>query len=677
MMVKSTALPSFSTIDINQFTPQFKQLLTDSERHVNQLLQTERHYTWENLMLPMEELEDVLDNTFAPVRHLHGVRDNPQLRDAYEQCLAAITDYATSMGQNTQLYQAVKSIADSPDFTHLSPVQQHIINHQLRDFHLAGVDLPTADKQRFKQIKARLSELTTAFEQHVLDATQAWQHHVTDERQLAGLPAHALAKARELAEQQQLPGWVLTLDFPCYHAVICYADDAALRETIYHAYVTRASDQGPQAGQFDNSELMVEIVRLRHELAQLAGFPSFAHYSLAPKMADSPQQVLDFLHDLVARARPQAKEDFTELQRFASQKLQIDQLQPWDINYVSEKLRQQAYAISQEDLRPYFPENQVLQGIFDIVHRLYGIAFSERDDIDTWHKDVRFFDLIDEQQRVCGHLYVDLYARNHKRGGAWMDECISRRRTAGGQLQLPAAFLTCNLAPPSASMPALFSHDEVVTIFHELGHCLHHLLTQIDYADASGIRGVPWDAVELPSQFFERWAWQPEALALISQHYQTGETLPADLIERLLRSRHFQSAMQLVRQLEFALFDFNLHHAAPPTSAADITTLLQNIRDQVSVVPVPDYHRFQHGFSHIFAGGYAAGYYSYLWAEVLACDAFAKFLEQGIFDAATGRQFLNSILSQGGSQEAMDLFVAFRGREPTIDAFLLDNGIGG
>ncbi len=673
-MTESTAFPQFNSIDIEQFSPQFKQQLTETQQQINALLQQTSSYTWDNLMLPIEELEDELDKTFAPVRHLHGVRDSKVLRDTYEQCLAALTDYATWMGQNTGLYQAVKQLAERDDFNQLSNAQQQVIAHQLRDFRLAGVQLADADKERYQIMQKRLAELTTQFEQNVLDATQAWQHHVTDETQLAGLPEHAVAQAREVAQRQQVAGWILTLDFPCYFAVICYAEEAKLRETLYRAYVTRASELADQ-NQYDNSEVMVEIIQLRHQLAQLVGFDNYAQYSLATKMAEDSKQVLDFLQDLVQRVRQQAQQDFEQLEQFARQHYQVETLQPWDVNYFSEKLRQHAYAISQEDLRPYFPEDQVLTGMFDIVQRLYGITLQECHEVDTWCDEVRCFAVNDAQAKTVGYLYIDLYARSGKRSGAWMDECVIRRRTARGQLQLPMAFLTCNLAPPSLQKPALFSHDEVLTIFHEFGHCLQHLLTQVEYADVSGIRGVPWDAVELPSQFFERWVWQPQALALISRHYQTGASLPKDMIDNLLHSRHFQAAMQLVRQLEFALFDFNLHHQVPPTSAKEIARLLEDLRQQVSVVPVPDYHRFQHSFSHIFAGGYAAGYYSYLWAEVLACDAFDQFLTHGIFDEACGRSFLNTMLAQGGSCDAMQLFVDFCGRQPSMDAFLIDQGV--
>ncbi len=549
-----------------------------------------------------------------------------------------------------------------------------MVDNALRDFKLSGFDLPEDKKARFKEIQQRLSQLTTKFEENVLDATQAWTKLITDEQQLAGLPDSARALAKQTAAQKEKTGWLFTLDFPSYYAVMSYADDRQLRYEMYQAYVTRASDQGPNAGEFDNSDVMQEILALRHESAVLLGFANFAERSLARKMAKTSQQVLDFLNDLADKSHSYAQRDLDALREFAAQQGLTD-LQAWDLGYYSEKLREHQYAINQETLKPYFPETKVIPGLFEVVKRLYGINIEEVTDVDTWHPDVRFYEIKDQQGVTRGQFYLDLYARENKRGGAWMDDCIGRNRLHDGDVQTPVAFLTCNLSPPVGDQPALFTHDEVNTLFHEFGHGLHHMLTQVDYIGVSGINGVAWDAVELPSQFMENWCWERDALNIITGHYQTGEVLPDDLFDKLQASKNFQSAMQMVRQLEFALFDFRLHAELKPDAVAPVQETLDEVRDKVAVVKPPAFNRFQHGFSHIFAGGYAAGYYSYKWAEVLSADAFAKFEENGIFDRKTGEAFLHCILEQGGSQEPMDLFVAFRGREPTIDALLRHSGI--
>ncbi|MEW8352078.1 MAG: M3 family metallopeptidase, partial [Candidatus Thiodiazotropha taylori] len=541
---------------------------------------------------------------------------------------------------------------------------------------LSGVDLPEDKKQRFKEISQSLSKLTTKFEENLLDATNAWSKLISDPEQLAGLPESAMALAKQTAEQREQQGWLLTLEFPSYFPVMTYADQRELRRELYEAYATRASDCGPDAGKWDNSEVMEQILALRHEQAQLLGYNNYAERSLARKMARTTEEVMSFLTDLAQRSKAQAERELAELTQFASENYGIDQLEAWDIGYYSEKLRQHRHAISQEELKPYFPETRVIPGMFAVVERLYGIRIQSVEGVDTWHPDVRFYEIRDKQNQLRGQFYLDLYARPKKRGGAWMDECATRFFSESVD-QVPVAYLTCNFSPPVADQPALFTHDEVETLFHEFGHGLHHMLTRIDYPAVAGINGVAWDAVELPSQFMENWCWEQQALELISGHVESGEPIPDELFQRLHGAKNFQSAMQMVRQLEFSIFDFRIHQEYDPDQGGRIYQILDQVREQVSVIKPPSWNRFPHGFSHIFAGGYAAGYYSYKWAEVLSADAFSRFEEQGIFSQEAGQAFLQEILEQGGSKDAMELFVAFRGREPQIEPLLRHSGISG
>jgi oligopeptidase A len=619
-------------------------------------------------------MNDRLNRVWSPVSHLNAVMNAEALRAAYNACLPRLSEYSTEIGQNERPYQAYQSIAKGPEYTHLDAAQRKVIEDALRDFRLSGVALPAGQKDRFKAIMQSLSRLQSKFSENVLDATQAWKKHVTDETELTGLPDSARSLAHQAARREGLEGWLLNLEFPSYLPVMSYADNRELRREMYEAYVTRASDQGPHAGRWDNSEIMEQILTLRHEAAQLLGFASYAEYSLATKMAESTDQVMDFLIDLAARSRPQAQHELEEIKTFAREVHDISELEVWDIGYYSEKLRQYRYQISQEELRPYFPESRVIPGLFAVVQRLYGLRIRRRRDVEVWHPDVRFYEIEAEDGSVRGRFYMDLYARANKRGGAWMDGCITRRRTPQG-LQIPTAYLVCNFTPPVGDSPALFTHNEVETLFHEFGHCLHHLLTRVDYAAVAGINGVEWDAVELPSQFMENWCWEREALDLIAGHYQTGYPIPEDLYQRMIAAKNFQSAMQMVRQLEFALFDFRLHREYDPRRGGRILEILDEVRRQVAVIIPPAFNRFPHGFSHIFAGGYAAGYYSYKWAEVLSADAFSKFEENGVFDRVTGERFLHSILEVGGSRDAMTNFVEFRGREPSIDPLLRHSGI--
>jgi oligopeptidase A len=673
-LLKKHTLPAFSEIKPEFVEPALNEVLDHAKLFIDDLLIKIEKPTWQSLAVPMEKLDASIDQVWSPVSHLNSVMNSEELRVAYNACLPKLSEFGTELGQNEHLYKAYKVLAGSDAYDELDVAQKKVIDNALRDFRLSGVELSQEDRDRFKKISQSLTELTAKFEENLLDATHAWKKHITDEELLAGLPESTKAMAAQFAQRDEKEGWLFTLDFPSYMPVMSYADDRDFREEMYTAFATKASDQGPNAGEWDNTEIMTDILKLRHELAELIGFKNHAERSLATKMAQSPEQVLEFLNDLAARSRPIAEKEFEELNAFAQETAGMTELEAWDVTYFAEKLRQQRYSISQEELKPYFPEDKVVAGLFAVVNRLYGLDIKERSDVDVWHKDVRFFDIFDAEGELRGQFYLDLYARNHKRGGAWMDECLVRRQTETG-IQTPVAFLTCNFSEPVGDKPALFTHDEVTTLFHEFGHGLHHMLTKINYAGVSGINGVAWDAVELPSQFMENWAWEREALDLISGHYETGDVLPQDLFDKMIAARNFQSAMVMVRQLEFSLFDFRLHLEFDPTQDKQVEKILAEVRDQVAVVKPPKFNRFAHSFSHIFAGGYAAGYYSYKWAEVLSADAFSKFEEKGIFDRNTGLEFLQSILEQGGSREPMDLFIEFRGRKPEIDALLRHTGI--
>lgn len=670
-------LPPFSAIRPEHVEPAISQLIDANRKHLQDLLSSLEQPTWDSLVAPLETQGDLLDQAWAPVSHLNAVCNNEALRTAYNNSLALLTEYGTEVSQNVELYSAYQKLADSEEYARLTQAQKQAVDNALRDFRLGGVALDGEQKKRFGAIQKRLSELSTQFSNNVLDATQAWYKHFTDAEPLAGLPESALAQAAQAAAQKQLSGYVVTLDFPSYLAVMMYADNRALREEIYTAFVTRASAEGKKAdgssaAEWDNSAIITETLALRHELAQLLGFNNYAERSLATKMAESPRQVLDFLNELAQKSRPLAERDIQELRDFAATQGCSD-LQPWDMTYYSEKLRVEKYAISQEELRPYFPAERVISGMFEVVKRLYSIDIVQVAAFDSWHPDVRFYHVYKNGEQIAS-FYLDLFAREHKRGGAWMADCRVRRRTESGT-QLPVAFLTCNFTPPVGDKPSLLTHGEVTTLFHEFGHGLHHMLTQIDVAAVSGINGVAWDAVELPSQFLENWCWEPEAIPLISAHYQTAEPLPQPLLDKMLAAKNFQSGMQMVRQLEFALFDFRLHAEYDPAKPQDPQTVLDQVRREVAVVPAPAFNRFQNSFSHIFAGGYAAGYYSYKWAEVLSADAFSRFEEEGIFNAQTGESFLREILQQGGSKAPMELFINFRGREPSIAALLRHSGL--
>ncbi len=673
-LLRADALPPFSEIRPEHVEPAIDRILNDNRAALERLLAANDRYTWDNLVAPLEEMLERLSQAWSPVSHMNAVVNSDELRAAYNACLPKLSDFYTELGQHQGLYEAYRQIAAGDEYQRLDQAQKKIIDNELRDFRLSGIELDESGRKRFKTIMQELSQLGSRFGENVLDATQGWTRLVSDEAELSGLPESAKALAQQSAQRKDQSGWLFSLEFPSYYPVLTYADNRELRREMYTAYVTRASDEGPNAGKWDNGPVMEQILALRHEEAQLLGYDNYAELSLATKMASDTAQVVGFLEELAQRSLRVARDELEEVRAFAQQRDGLTDLEAWDVAYYSEKLREQRYSVSQEELKPYFPAHAVVEGMFGVVQRLYGLQIRARENAPVWHEDVRFFDILDSEGELRGQFYLDLYARPQKRGGAWMDECRTRRRTGDG-VQTPVAYLTCNFTPPIGDNPALLTHDEVQTLFHEFGHGLHHMLTRIDYAGVAGISGVAWDAVELPSQFMENWCWEREALDLFARHYQTDERLPESLYERMTAARNFQSAMQMVRQLEFSLFDFRLHLEYDPARGARIYELLDEVRQQVAVMRPPSFNRFPHSFSHIFAGGYAAGYYSYKWAEVLSADAFSAFEEAGIFDRTTGQRFLQSILEQGGSREPMELFVEFRGREPTIDALLRHSGL--
>ena len=673
-LLESHALPPFSRIEPSHVEPAMRQLIERNKARIEELLERNDSYTWDNLLQPIEDLEDELAQAWSPVSHLNSVCNSDALREAYNACLALLSEYGTWMGQHAHLCGAYQQIADGKAFTTLDTAQRKSIELALRDFRLAGVALPPDKKSEYGELRQRLSKLGSKFGENVLDATNAWSRQATQE-ELKGLPETALANAQQAALNAGKEDYLINLEFPSLSPVLNYCNNRELREEVYTANATRASEQGPHGGQWDNTALIEETLELRRELAQLLGFDNYAELSLATKMADSTDRVVEFLLQMAEQSLPQAEVEWRELADFARQEDGPSPLESWDISYYSEKMRQSRYQVSQEDIRPYLPVNRVLPGLFEVVRRLYGIDVREVEQFDTYHPSVKLFELLRDKE-VIARFYLDLYARAHKRGGAWMDNCRVRRQTSQG-LQIPVAYLVCNFTPPVGDNPALLTHTELTTLFHEFGHGLHHMLTRQTVAAVSGINGVAWDAVELPSQFLENWCWEREALSFISGHHETGATLPEELLDKLLAARNFQSGMSMVRQLEFSLFDFRLHQEWGSGSFDSVQNLLDEVRQQVAVTSPPAFNRFQNAFSHIFAGGYAAGYYSYKWAEVLSADAFSRFEEEGIFNEETGAAFRTEILEAGGSKEPMELFVTFRGREPSIEPLLRHCGITG
>ena len=673
-LAERAELPPFDRIRPEHAEPAIDALLAENRAEVKARLEAGGEPSWDGFVEPLEEAGDRLSRVWSATSHLWGVTSTEDWRKAYNACLPKITEYGLELAQSEPLYRAYERLSQRPDFADESIARRKSISDALRDFRLAGVALPPAEKQQFKGLSLRLSALQTQFEEHLVDATQAWTLPITDVARLAGMTESGKAQAAQRARAKGLEGWLLTLDFPSYDAVMTYVDDRALRAQVYEAFATRASDQGPHAGQHDNTPLLGEILNARHQQARLLGFANFAELSLATKMAESPAGVERFLIDLTARARRRAQQELDELRAYARRLGGPADLQPWDVAYYAEKLKQEKLGLSDDELRPYFPAPQVIDGMLALAGRLYDVSFEPVHDVPTWHRDVTVYALKDSRNRRFAHFYLDPYARDLKRSGAWMDECRMRRHTSRG-LQDPVAFLTCNFAPPLPGEPALLTHEEVLTLFHEFGHGLHHLLTRVDVGAVSGIHGVEWDAVELPSQFMENWCYTRETLQSFARHWQTGEPLPDRLLTRLQASRTFHSGLATVRQIEFALFDLRLHRDYDAARGPRVYETLEQVRDEVSVMRPPAWHRFPHSFSHIFAGGYAAGYYSYKWAEVLSADAFAAFQEEGLFNPAVSRRFRDTVLAQGGSRPAMELFIEFRGRKPELGPLLKQTGL--
>ncbi|NRB37374.1 MAG: M3 family metallopeptidase [Pseudomonadales bacterium] len=667
------SLAEFSAINIAAVEAELDQIISSNKSKIDVLTQLD-DVSWANFSDPIQQMDMCLEDFFSPVSHLNAVKNSDELRDVYQACIAKLTAYGTELGQNSALQQQYKKLQDAAEFENYSAAQKQWIKKTLLDFHLSGVDLPPAEQERFKTIKNRLAELAQTYSNHVLDATAAWKRPAT-EAELKGLPDSALAMLKQQAQASEIDcEYLLSLDFPVYQAVITYADDRGIREEIYKAYMTKASESGPNAGEFDNSELMVEIVNLRQEMAAILSFDNYGERSLATKMANSVDEVTGFLEKLAHQAKPFAEQELQTLQSWSAENVGLEKVESWDFAYVSEKYRQAFYALNDEALREYFPLQKVLSGLFEIVGRLFNIQIEECDNFDRYHDDVAFYQIKRDGQIIAG-FYLDLFARDKKRGGAWMADCRSRYIKADGEEELPIAFLTCNFRPASEGKPALLGHGEVTTLFHEFGHGLHHMLTTENIAGVSGIAGVEWDAVELPSQFLENWCWQAESIQLIAEHYETKEALPQAMLDAMLAAKNFNEGLMMLRQVEFSLFDMHLHCADRLADAGQIQAVLDVVRSEFAVISPPDYVRFQHAFSHIFAGGYAAGYFSYKWAEVLSADAFSAFEEHGLFDQKTGTAFLENILQVGSSRPAAESFKAFRGREPSTDALLRHAGL--
>lgn len=671
-LLQRTSLPPYAQIRPEHVKPAIDQILAENRSAIRTILVREKASpTWQGLIVALDEIDARLQRAWRPVNHLNNVCSSPELRAAYESCLPALSLYMTDIGQDKDLFEALLALSKSKESNDYSQSQKMSIELKLRDLRRSGIDLPENDKLRFKDINARLSELASSFANNALDASQGWSKHVIDETLLAGLPESTKEQMTRLAKAKDLQGWLVTLDPPVVQAVLTYADSAYLREEVYWANSTRASEKGPEAGMHDNSPIIAEILSLRHELATLLGYRHYSDYSVATKMAPSSEQVLAFIEKLGMHGKVSAYREYDELLDYAAMN-GCPQLNAWDIAYTSEKMRQDLLDLSQQVIRQYFPINAVLAGLFEIAGRLFGIEFRERFDFDRYHPDIRLFEVCEEGV-VTGQVYMDLYARAGKRGGAWMDQVVDRRRNAQGERVLPIAQLACNFAPAARDQQALLDHKDVITLFHELGHVLHHLLTRIDDSAVSGISGVAWDAVELPSQFMENWCWSAQGLNLISRHHETGESLPPELLAKMIAGRNFQAGMNTLRQVEIALFDFELH-----LSHGDGRTCQQvheSARQRTAVVPVPTYNRFANTFNHVFAGGYAAGYYSYKWAEVLSADAFSRFEEQGGINPQVGREFRESVLAKGGSLPAMEVFTSFRGREPRLEALIKYSGL--
>ena len=666
-LLEIDSLPAFDRICAADARPALEKILAENRARLAELT-AQPAPTFASLVVPVEELSYRLSRVWSPIGHLNGVANSAQMREAYNECVPLVTEYSTELGQNAALQAAYARVLEAEGAS-LDPQQRKVVENALRDFRLAGVDLPPEKKARYREVAQRLAQIGTKFAENVLDAGRAYSRHVTIAAVLAGLPPNTVDRAAADAREANLSGWLFKLDQPTYVTVMASAENEELRRDIYEAWVTRASDSGPSAQRFDNQPIIAEILPLRHELSQLLGFKNYADYALATRMAKSSKQVLGFLDDLARRCKPAARQEFSDLEEFAGRKLNA-----WDMAYYGERLQERRFKVSQEALRPYFPLPKVLQGLFTLVQRLYAVSVKENPGVSVWHASVRYYDLLDADGRVVAGFYLDPYSRSEKRSGAWMDECVIAKSLPSGTAT-PVAQLVCNFTAPVGAAPSLLTHDEVTTLFHEFGHGLHHMLTRVAYPSIAGINGVAWDAVELPSQFMENFAWRAEVLPLISAHVNTGETLPVDMLQRLLGTRTFNAALATLRQIELASFDFELHANFDPAVGARVEETLASVRSRVAVVPAAPFNRMASSFAHIFAGGYAAGYYSYKWAEVLAADAFEAFEEAGVFDAATAARFRESILARGGSIDAMDAFVRFRGRQPDVRPLLKQTGI--
>lgn len=668
-LYQPAALPDFAAIKPEHVNA-ISAIIAENRQAIRELIESGAD-DWETLIMPLARMSNRLSKAWSPIAHLHAVCNNEAWRKAYAQALEQLSDYESDLGQNEGLYQAYCRLSCKASFGDLSPARRKLVHDALRDFIHSGVGLPCDEKIQFKKNEMRLSELSTTFANHVLDATQAWFLHLPDATRLQGLPETALALLQSYAKERDVAGYVITLDAPAVLPVLMYAEDRALREEIYRAYNARASEIGFDGAGNDNTEIIKEILALRQEQAELLGFDNYAAYSVDDKMAQRVEVVEHFLEELLAHSKAQGEREMANLRQFAAEECALPELKAWDVSFVSEKLRQRDFSLSQEDLRPYFPVSQVIDGMFEIAKRLFNISFRPNLQMSRWHDDVLCFDVLDKNGERQASFYLDLYARTGKRGGAWMDDAVGRMRD-GDSVQLPVAFLTCNFTPPVDGQEALLTHQEVTTIFHEFGHGLHHMLTRVEDLAIAGINGVEWDAVEQPSQFMENFCYTREGLDLISRHVQSGEKLPDELFDKLMAAKNFQSAMAMLRQLEFAIFDFTLHQQTQPV---DVLAFLRDVRARVAVVPVDAQNRFPMQFSHIFAGGYAAGYYSYKWAEVLSADSFSAFEEEGLFNPATGARFLNEILAVGASRSSLESFIAFRGRAPQQEALLRHSGI--
>jgi oligopeptidase A len=667
-LLETSDLPLFSKIKPEDVLPSINSLISEAKSTIEALLERDQH-TYTSLVEAREHAEDTLSKSWSVVAHLNAVANNQELRTAYNEGLPLLSDYGSEMGQNRKLYDAYRKLS----LKGLEESKAKVIRNELLDFQLSGVALEGEAKTRFKEIEQELSKLTSSFSDNVLDATMAFKIHLESSERLQGLPENAKDLLEQNAKQANLKGWLITLDMPSYLAVMTFAEDRDLRQQLNEAYLTRASELGPHGGEYNNGPKIEEILSLRLEKSRLLGFESYAELSLKKKMAKSTDEVVDLMSKLVSRTKNQARKELEELCSFAK-KVGIKELQSWDLAYVSEKLKEARYEFKEEEVKPYFPLEKVLEGMFTIASKLFSTSFKQVHDFDTWHEDVRLYEVFRENKRIA-RFFLDPFARMHKRGGAWMDTCRDRQQLEGTSLQEPVAYLVCNSSPPIGKKPSLMTHDEVTTLFHEFGHGLHHMLTEISQSQVSGINGVAWDAVELPSQFMENWCWQEEAMPLFSSHFETGEALPTELLDKMLAAKNFQSGMQMLRQLEFSLFDFKLHMEHRPLNQKEVQDLLNDVRREVSVTPIASYNRFQNSFSHIFSGGYAAGYYSYKWAEVLSADAFSKFESEGIFNSDTGETFRREILAKGGVKPAEELFSNFMGRAPTVDALLRHCGI--